>query len=132
MGLVPYIETGAQHSAAGMNDLYYAMDSVLNSMTNGKSLYFMNGFSRYYIPETSIDPTKPPYYMAESADEYLFGLTAGTATQPSLDYTSSSKMYYFLDGAKHLDSTGECGGDKWKDIKDDDGNEASKPQKVNN
>ncbi len=122
MGLIPYIESGAAHSAAGMNDLYSGMDEVLNSMTNGKSLYFMNGFSRYLIPETnSSNPYLAPSWMTESHDEYLFGLTEGTAAAPSTDYTSSSKRYYFLDGAKHLDSTGQCAGDGWESFTNLDG-----------
>ena len=88
MGLVPYIKTGSQHSAAGMNDLYAEFDAILNVMTSDKSLYFMNGFSRYPVPDSMDDPD----FYDSAPDEYVFGL--GDNQQ---DKTASPKKYFFLD-----------------------------------
>ena len=98
MGLVPYIKTGAQHSAAGMNDLYSAMDEILNSMTSSKSLYFMNGFSRY--------PMEGEMGMlgeGVAEEDFFFGV--GTSIS---DRTSGPKKYFFTEGAKHRNNTGQC------------------------
>lgn len=98
MGLVPYIKTGAQHSAAGMNDLYSAMDEILSSMTSNKSLYFMNGFSRYPSDGKNL------FSLGMEEDEdFSFGVGGDTS-----DKTNGPKKYFFTDGAKHKDNTGQC------------------------
>ena len=105
MGLIPYIKTGSQHSADGMNDLYGQLDSILSTMTSDKSLYFMNGFSHYYsevFPAGDSD--------SATQEDYAFGLTTSI-----LDRTSSPKKYYFLDGAKHKNTIDDCEGN-WQQL----------------
>ena len=43
MGLIPYIKTGTSASSDLMNDLYSGLDEAVNLVTNGKSMFFLNG-----------------------------------------------------------------------------------------
>jgi len=112
MGLVPYIKTGSAHSADGMNDLYGALDGILNTMTNNKSLYFMNGHANKMSAPSSADPMD----MTTPGDDFIFGVH----NQHRHERTSSPKRYYFLDGCKGLDYVGQCK-KHWDGTKNDDG-----------
>jgi len=112
MGLVPYIKTGSAHSADGMNDLYGALDGILNTMTNNKSLYFMNGHADKMSAPSSADPMD----MTTPGDDFIFGVH----NQHRHERTSSPKRYYFLDGCKGLDYVGQCK-KHWDGTKNDDG-----------
>ena len=118
--MVPYIMTGVDASAELMNTLYQGLDDAVNTVTNGKSMFFLNVAGTQGAGGTAggwgygLTPERYYGYLADitgggymSDPSWLPNFTFGTDSsdsRPGGTIKISDRQFWFISGAK----SGDC------------------------